>query len=142
MVDVSVLVEQRKRDAWNRRIYVKASEIAHRLGRASPKKHGCLWFYEDGELFIGWDDFAPNLWIRWNGLQVFDVHLGDVTCYRPDVEGWIQRVEELYSSRVLPLLEAEREREELRRIHELAEKWGIVAEKSKPLGSSPRRWEP
>jgi len=127
-VSVAELIRQRKHDAENRDVYGRAREIARRLGVCQPKKHGAFWRFDDGQLSIVWDDYAPNLWVRWNGKLVFDVHLGDVTRYRPDVAGWLERIDELYEAKVKPLLEEVRRKEEERWLKELREDWGIKLE--------------
>jgi len=124
-VDFCRLIEERIRDAKNRNVYGKAREIAYRLGGRRGKKHGAIWVYDDGGLSIWWDDYAPNLSIYWNKTEVFSVHLGDIVRYRPDIEGWLERLEEIYEGKVKPILEEEQRREEKGRLRELKERWGI-----------------
>ena len=124
------LIEERKRDAENRGIYAKAREIARRLGVREPKSHGSYWRYTSGdstfgELKIVWDDYAPNLWITWGGQPVFRVELGDIMLYRPDIPDWLEQVESLYQTKIVPLLKKEKEEMEERRRQELYDRWGI-----------------
>jgi hypothetical protein len=123
-VNFEALIQERIRDARNRNIYGKARLVANLLGSYSPKKHGGYYRYRNGPLSITWDTYAPNLWVWFNGVEVFTVHLGDVTRYRPDIDGWIQLLEEAYKQ-----AKAERERREAeefsKRLAELKERWGL-----------------
>ena len=124
---IKALIAQRIEDARNRLIYSKASDIARYLGKQVPKRHGSNWVFCNGYLSIWFDDYGPNLSVLWRKQTVFSVHLGDITAYRPDVDDgeWIKRIDCLYRTGVVPVLEKQRRAEEERRARELYAKWGI-----------------
>lgn len=128
-MSVGMRIRRQIEDATNKRIYFKAKEIAHRLGVQNRKKHGAIWRFKNGILTISWDDYAPNLWIFYDGTEVFAVHLGNTTKYRPDIEGWIDLVAGTYEKHVRPVLETmEHARDRARKL-ELYTNWGITEEK-------------
>lgn len=122
--EIEALIKQRKKEAEKLNIYGKARLVAVYLGSYASKKHGGYWIYRGKGLVVCWDTWAPNLWIDFNGVSVFYVHLGDVERYRPDIDGWIELLEEAYSEARAE--KAKREAEDFnRRLAEMRERWGL-----------------
>jgi len=106
-------------------LYSRCRLIARRMGTPHLKSHGAWWIFQDSEMEIGWDDWAPNLYVKWRDKVVLKVHLRNLDLFRPGK--WLERVMEL-SER---LIEEERLEEELRKLGELRrelEKWREVEE--------------
>lgn len=115
---------QRRQEAENKKIYVKAVEIAKRLGETSQKSHGAYHIYFDDLLHIQWDDFGPNLVISWGGRTVYYCQINDLRSYRPDIDGWEQMVDEIYG-KLEPVLKKEADAAEEKRNEEFFDAWGV-----------------
>ena len=115
---------QRRQEAENKKIYVKAVEIARRLGETTQKNHGAYHIYEESLLRIQWDDFGPNLWIEWNGKTVYYHQINDLRAYRPDIDRWEQSLNEIYG-RLEPILRKEADAAERERDEAFFDTWGI-----------------
>jgi len=115
---------QRRQEAENKKINMKAVEIARRFGKMSPKDHGAYHDYEDETLHINWDDFGPNLVICWGGRTVYYRQINDLRAYRPDIGDWEKRLDEIYG-KLEPILRKEADAAEEKRNDEFFDAWGI-----------------
>jgi len=122
--------KQREHEAENKKIYPKAVEIARKLGITTQKSHGAYHVYdsEDGLLDIIWDDYGPNLSIIWGLIsaprKVYYHQINRLITYRPDIDGWERRIEEIYG-KLEPILKKEADATEEKRSQEFFDAWGI-----------------
>jgi len=106
-------------------LFQRCKLICLKLGVCYPKKHGAWWVFKDSVLEIGYDDFAPNIYVLYKDKKVLEVHLGQLTLFR--VGKWLDRVLEISN----PLLKQEEQEEYLQRQRELLEeidRWGEIEE--------------
>jgi hypothetical protein len=123
--EIERIKRQRIEEAKKLRLAEKCTTIARVLGKSAYKGHGYLHTYQDAGITIVYDDYGENVDVYVNGRKVLDVHRGEVELYVPGL--WVQRVEELYRS-AAEVEERRRIEEELARILEEANKWGIDVE--------------
>lgn len=129
------MVNELKKQARERNIQQKIKGIARRLGTRHPKRHGCYWKYshfeEDSsvkgpDMYISFDDFdAGNLIVTYMAGMVFSTQLGNILCYRPDIEGWEEIIDKLYKEHVQPHEAEIKAKREAERKKKLRENWGI-----------------
>ena len=81
---------ERERQYHEMNLYGKCTTIAEELGESYHKKHGVCWIYKDDELYIEYDDYGKNLWVKWRGQSVLVVHLGELELFRPG--SWIREI--------------------------------------------------
>lgn len=124
------LIRQRKGDAERAHVYEKARDVAIKLGEIESKKHGAYHNFTHEKLSISYDDFAPNLTIKWDAVVVFNVHLGGIVAFRPDIENWMKILQIVYDT-VVPILAEEGRLRQMSWRKELFEKWGITSEAMK-----------
>jgi len=119
------LREERRKQYEELRLFNRCSLIARKLGKPHPKKHGAWWIYEDHEIIISYDDYAPNLEVidRRRQLKVLDVHLGDLKLFRPGK--WLRRVLSI-SNKLLGELEKEERARRIRELEEEIKKWEAI----------------
>lgn len=130
MVDnvlVKELISAKKTEAGQLGISGHAKEVARRLGQHVGKKHGSLCNYKDGKLEISYDTWGPNIQIHWDGEFVFSdtCNIG-ITTYRSDIEGWVAKIQKLYTEIVVPQKEKEEQKKEEERKQALKFHWGII----------------
>jgi hypothetical protein len=113
---------QRVEEAKRLRLAEKCATIARVFGEKAFKGHGYLYTYRGADITIVYDDYGNNIDVFLSGRQVLDVGGGVVELYVPG--GWIDKVEELYRE-AAELEKARRRAEEMRKLLEEAEKWGI-----------------
>jgi hypothetical protein len=114
-----------KKDAREREIGLKAVAVASRLGITQPKNHGAWHNLQDDEMSISYDDYGDNMSINYKGTNVFSLHLGNIEAYRPDIENWIFKLDELYQRKARPIMEAEIKAKQTERETEIKSKWGL-----------------
>ena len=116
-----------KKDASDKKIYLKASKIAKLLGQCQSMTHGWHYTYNRNGLKIWFDEYGPNLSITWlNKYEVFFYQLGNVTRYRPDIGDWLTELEFVYGELVKPKLDAEALTVQRAREEEIADRWGLT----------------
>ena len=129
MVDnilVKELISAKKTEAGQLGISGKAKDIAQALGQVVGKKYGYLYTYEDGKLKISYDSWGPNVQIHWDEKFVFSNSLGEITTYRSDIEGWVAKIEKLYTEIIIPKKEQEKLKREEERREDVKFHWGII----------------
>lgn len=117
------LKEKRLEQFRELRLFERCKLIALELGLTYPKSHGAWHIFKDSEMEIGYDDFAPNLYVLWRDRKVLHVHLGDLTLFKPGA--WLDRVIEL-SNPLLEKAEYEEINKRKRFYLEEIEKWTEV----------------
>jgi len=121
-----------KKDASDKKIFLKASKIAKLLGTCQSMTHGYHYTYEVNGLKIWYDEYGPNLSITWlNKHEVFFDQLGNTTRYRPDIGDWLTELEFVYGELVKPKMDAEALTVQRAREAEIADRWGITIEVGK-----------
>jgi len=128
---VKELVERRKREAEERRIFSKAASIAWRLGEAVGIRGGTEYRFRRGGLSIyfkraGWSIREVIIWFK--NVKVFHSVSPDIYVYRPDVEGWIELIDGIYHNEVVPIIEREKVENFRKEVEEIRRKWGIRVE--------------
>lgn len=118
-------IKQLKQDAKQKGVYSLAIDIARTLGTSSPKKYGSYWDYTDDEMAINYDDYGNNISINYRGVYVYSAQLGETRQYRPDIPDWINKLHFLYDTKVIPINQARKIREDNAEAIELYETWGI-----------------
>ena len=121
-----------KKDASDKKIFLKASKIAKLLGTCQSMTHGYHYTYEVNGLKIWYDEYGPNLSITWlNKHEVFFDQLGNTTRYRPDIGDWLTELEFVYGELVKPKMDAESLTIQRAREEEITDRWGITIEAKK-----------
>ena len=121
-----------KKDASDKKIFLKASKIAKLLGTCQSMTHGYHYTYDVNGLKIWYDEYGPNLSITWlNKYEVFFDQLGNTTRYRPDIGDWFTELEFVYGELVKPKMDAESLTVQRAREAEIADRWGIIIEANK-----------
>jgi hypothetical protein len=123
------IIEQRRKDAYEKKIYSKAEEIVKRLSKGESYRHG--YNYKFGYaangvvtgLAIHLDTGGPNLWINWKGVEVYYYQVNRLERYRPDVTEWIDELNKLYAT-IEPQIAKEEDDEAKKSRLDFAEKWG------------------
>lgn len=123
---VKELISAKKTEAGQLGLSGKARDIAQALGQHVGKKHGSYCIYEDGELEISYDTWGPNVQIHWDKKFVFSNSLGTITTYRSDIEGWVAKIEKLYTEIIIPIKEEEKRKKEEERKQDVKFHWGIL----------------
>ena len=103
----------------------KAGKIAIRLGTKHPKNHGAWYRYSDEDgLKINYDDYGYNLDIMWKETTVFNLHLGNIDGFRPDIPDWVDYLAKIYEEKIAPTIVAEEKQKNRSDEEKFKEKWG------------------
>ena len=126
--------EQRKREADELDIYMKAETVVKRLGK---QLGGCrhTWLSCDNAIQILLDDHAtnPNLYIRMAAgnivpticeMRLVYAYEGKLEAYRPDIPDWREILQYVYES-LLPAIEKEEKEKDQKHRAEVFDAWGI-----------------
>lgn len=128
---------QRRKEAGDKKIFSKAEEIVKRRGDNSSYRHGVYHRYgfvenfvenkkpDPNGLAITLDTGGPNLWITWKGQEVYYYQVNSLNRYRPDIEGWESKLNEVYAE-LEPKIAAEEKAAQDKRSADTLRDWGIA----------------
>jgi len=121
---VKKIIRERKGEAIRRDIGRKAKAIVFKLG----KRRGWATTFERDPLKIIKSLIAPSsITVEYRGVEVYQESLSLIIRFRPDIEGWMELLDEIYEKEVAPF-EEELSMEDRERLEELERDWGIKPE--------------